>query len=671
MNFFEAQDSARRSSSLLILLFALAVAALLVLSNIIVFEFLYFIQYSELAFSLSQLDLVFDGDLSVVICAAIIGFICLGSLYKLVQLSSGGSVIAQHLGGVIVPRSSTDALHKKILNVVEEMAIASGAPVPQVYILNEPGINAFAAGWKTTNAVIGITQGALERLTRDELQGVIAHEFSHIFNGDMRLNIRLIAILHGILMIGLLGKMILRSMRYMRTSRNSKNGQAILVILGIALALFVVGYSGLFFGNWIKSLISRQREYLADASAVQFTRNSEGIANALKKIGGAIPGSALLTASVDEYSHAYFALGESHSRFFSFSTHPPLKQRILRIEPGWDGKYFFDDRKPLRENAINEEDKAIQANADSLKKKSVASGLSIGAGMGLALNEAMNALDNIGDVSQQQLTAAHDWHQQLPQVILDNAENPYGAQALILALLLDEKHGVLNKQYDVLHEVIGELHMQIVKQLQQVVAEYAQTQTLSLVDLTLPSLREMTITQYQRFESCVQQLIHADQQVDLREWIVQRVVLQHLADHYGLRKKPVAKYFVLGSAKYASELVLSMLAYIEHADAGDPNGAGQHDVSPARSAFDAAKRSVGASALSLLPKTAVSFDSLNTAMDELELLKPPLKKRFLQACVSCIAHDGKVTLQAYELTRAIASCLDCPMPPVFQDEDLR
>ncbi len=469
MNFFEAQDSARRSTTLLILLFVLAIAFLLALSNFLIFEFLYFVEYETLTLSLSQLNLVFDPDLSTVLCAAIILFICLGSVYKLLQLSAGGSVIAQHLGGVIIPRSSGDPLHKKILNIVEEMAIASGTPVPQVYILNEQGINAFAAGWKTTNAVIGITQGALERLTRDELQGVIAHEFSHIFNGDMRLNIRLIAILHGILMIGMLGRMILRSMRFVRTSRNSKNGQAVLVIFGIGAALAVVGYSGTFFGNWIKSLISRQREYLADASAVQFTRSSEGIANALKKIGGAIPGSALLAASVDEYSHAYFAKGDTGAlSLFSFSTHPPLKQRILRIEPGWDGKYFFDERKPRRGN-----DTEKQLAAEEKRKKAFAASAGIVAGMDVAINDAMNALDNIGDVAKEQVDAAHAWHRKLPDAVLAHAENPYGAQALILALLISENAEIKKQQYDVLNKVIGELHANNVKQVQQDVTELA------------------------------------------------------------------------------------------------------------------------------------------------------------------------------------------------------
>ncbi|NOQ87462.1 MAG: M48 family metalloprotease [Gammaproteobacteria bacterium] len=660
MNFFEAQDHARRSTTLLIFLFVLAIIFLLALSNFLFFEFLYFTEYGAVTFSLSQLDLVFDPNLSVVLCAGILIFIILGSLYKQAQLSAGGSAIAQYLGGVIIPRSSTDPLHKKILNVVEEMAIASGTPVPQVYILNEQGINAFAAGWKTTNAVIGITQGALERLTRDELQGVIAHEFSHIFNGDMRLNIRLIAVLHGILMIGMLGRMILRSLRYARPSRNSKGGgQAMLVILGIGGALAVVGYSGTFFGNWIKSLISKQREYMADASAVQFTRSSEGIANALKKIGGAIPGSALLTASVDEYSHAYFSRGDTGAlSMFSFATHPPLKQRIFRIQPDWDGKYFLDKRKSLRDRELEN-----QQAAEDQRKKAFATSIAAGAGINVALNDAMNAVDNIGDVSKEQVDAAHAWHKQLPDAVRTNAENPYGAQALILALLLDENADIEKQQYIVLNEVIGELHANNVRQVQQDVSELARSQTLSLIDLTLPTLREMTVEQYQRFKLCVQQLVKADKKVDLREWIIQRLIVQHLDEQYGHRKKPVAKYFMLGSAKYASELMLSLLAYLEHKDQ-------PHDgVNRAQVAFDTAKSSVGAAALKLLPKDAISLDSLNDAMDELEFLKPPIKKRFLQACVSCISHDGKVTIQAYELTRAIASCLDCPMPPVLVDKE--
>jgi hypothetical protein len=224
--------------------------------------------------------------------------------------------------------------------------------------------------------------------------------------------------------------------------------------------------------------------------------------------------------------------------------------------------------------------------------------------------------------------------------------------------LLDEDKQVNSRQYDVLNEVIGELHASNVKQVQRDVTELAASQTLPLIDLTLPTLREMTVEQYQRFKLCVQRMISADRKVDLREWIIQRVVLQHLDEQYGQRKKPVAKYFILGSAKHASELMLSLLAYLEH-----------KDQQQAQQAFDIARRSVSAGALGMLPKDAISLESMNNAMDDLELLKPPLKKRFLQACVSCISHDGKVTIQAYELTRAIASCLDCPMPPVLVNKE--
>lgn len=653
MNFFEAQDSARRSTSLLVFLFVLAIMGLLLLSNFIVFQFVYYLEYGALTSSLAALESIFDKDIAALFSIAVLVFISLGSLYKLAMLSSGGSAIALSLGGRIVPRSSSDPLHQKILNVVEEMAIASGTPVPQVYILNEQGINAFAAGWKTTNAVIGITQGALERLTRDELQGVIAHEFSHIFNGDMRLNIRLIAILHGILMIGMLGRVILRSMRYVRSSRNSKDGRVLLVVFGVAATLMILGYTGTFFGNWIKSLISRQREYLADASAVQFTRSSEGIANALKKIGGAIPGSALTAAAVDEYSHAYFASGDTSANWFTLSTHPPLKKRILRIQPDWDGKYFFDDRKPVRERYAEAEHGQIKQQEKQAKKQR-AKNMAYALGGAVTLNDALNALDNIGEVSQQQIDAAQQWHRALPAAVLAHAENPYGAQALVLALLLQENPEIVKKQYLVLNDVIGELHTQNVKQVQPLVVGSARAQVLPLIDLTLPTLREMTVAQYRRFRLCVQKLIAADDIMDLREWLIQRMLLQHLDEQYALRKKPVAKYFVLGSAKQAIEIMLSMLAYVEHTD-----------EAAASLAFAEAKRAVGAGALQLLPKARLSVELLDVAMDELLLLKPPLKKRLLQACVSCISHDGKVSLQAYELTRAIASCLDCPMPPVL------
>ena len=651
MNFFEAQDRARRHTSLLVLLFALAVIALVALSNLIVVEFIYFTHTQDLTLSPDLLTQVYDPDISLLVSAAIIGFIALGSLVKLAMLSSGGAAIAQSLGGTIIPRSTNDPLQKRVLNVVEEMAIASGTPVPQVYILREPGINAFAAGWKTTNAVIGITQGALERLTRDELQGVIAHEFSHIFNGDMRLNIRLIAILYGILMIGQFGRMILRSLRYMGRSRNRTDGRAVAAIVGIGATMMIIGYTGTFFGGWIKSLISRQREYLADASAVQFTRNREGIANALKKIGGSVSGSSIHAASMDEYSHGYFARGDTSAlSMFSFATHPPLKKRILRIEPRWDGKYLFDERKPAPVEPP-------ETDQEKQQRKDKAAVISMAIATGMSVEDAMRLIDDVGRVTDEQIDAAQLWHQQMPDEILQQAENPYGAQALILAILLHEEPELRTEQKEVLIDLLTELHAGSVFKLSDTVAALTTQQVLPLIDICLPTLREMTIEQYERFKQAVDRLVLADRKIDLREWIIQRVVLQHLDEQYHIRHKPLAKYFVLGSAKPAIEQILSMLAHIEH-----------KDISMARDSFDTAKRSVAAGALEFIEDKKITITQLNTAIDELELLKPPIKKRFLQAAVTCIAHDGQVKIQSYELLRAIASCIDTPMPPVLIDK---
>ena len=261
--------------------------------------------------------------------------ITVGSLYKMAQLAGGGTVVAERLGGRRVYPNTTDPVERRLLNVVEEMALASGVPVPPVFLLSEEqGINAFAAGYSPSDAVVGVTRGCAQQLTRDQLQGVVAHEFSHILNGDMRLNMRLIGVLHGILLMGLVGRELLRLVGHSGGGRSRRNdGAAPLLLIG--LAFMVIGFLGLFIGNLIKAAASRQREFLADASAVQFTRNPEGIAGALKRIGAAVFGSKLASPRAAEASHMYFAEGISTL----FASHPPLHERISRIDPQWDGKF--------------------------------------------------------------------------------------------------------------------------------------------------------------------------------------------------------------------------------------------------------------------------------------------------------------------------------------------
>jgi len=645
MNFFEAQKLARHRTGLFLLLFVLAVMGLLVLSNFFLYEFIHIVDRGGMATSWYDFNRVYDLNLSIIVSAAVLFFIIMGSVYKLFELSSGGIAIAESLGGVLVPRSSQDLLHRRILNVVEEMAIASGSPVPQVYLLNEAGINAFAAGWKTTNVVIGITQGALESLTREELQGVIAHEFSHIFNGDMRLNIRLIAVLYGILLIGMLGGFMARSIRLTGRSRDRSSGQSAVAIGVIGLVVMVIGYTGTFFGNWIKSLISREREYLADASAVQFTRNNTGLANALKKIGGAVNGSSLSTAMVSEYSHAYFARGENNLSFFNFSTHPPLKQRIKRIQPNWDERYISPKRKPV-----------VKSDSESQKSETQKQTLAVDIGAAVAtsitVEQAIESIDSIGDITQSKVDAAQQKLSDIPEELREQAENPYGAQLLILVILLDKNTQLRQQQLSTLENKFSAEHKKNAEKLYTVVGKLKGEQILPLIDLVLPTLREMTLAQYQVFKQLVNAFILLDKKVNLREWVIQRVVLQHLDDTYQLRRTPIAKYFVLGSAKQSIEIVLSLLSYVEHKD----------NTSDAVNAFNSAKKAIAAGALKIHDKNEISLQQLDAAMDDLVLLKYPLKKRVLQACASCISHNGKVTVKGYELMRAVASCLDCPMP---------
>ncbi|MDH3643739.1 MAG: M48 family metallopeptidase, partial [Gammaproteobacteria bacterium] len=337
MNFFQAQDAARRNTWRLAALFVAAVVSLIVLTNLLVAGvYLWTGNYASTSpRPLLDLMLNMPTEYWLLISTGVVGVVGTASLFKYLTVRGGGRAIAEAVGGQLIHQSTNDLKQRRLLNIVEEMAIASGVPVPPVYLIHEPSINAFAAGFSADDAVIGINQGTLDHLSRDELQGVVGHEFSHILNGDMRINLRLIAMLHGILFIGTIGYGILRGVGHSRR-RNSDGG---LPILALGVGLLVIGYSGTFFGNLIKAAVSRQREYLADASAVQFTRNPDGIADCLRKMGGLSVGSTMTGAAAQEISHMFF--GQSAQLFMNnlLATHPPLDARIRAIDPGWDGRF--------------------------------------------------------------------------------------------------------------------------------------------------------------------------------------------------------------------------------------------------------------------------------------------------------------------------------------------
>jgi len=410
----------------------------------------------------------------------------LGSLWKTLALRAGGRTVAESLDGQLLSPGSGDIAERRLLNVVEEMAIASGTPVPPVYVMQEEmGINAFAAGFGPDDAVIGVTRGCMEKLTRDQLQGVIAHEFSHILNGDMRLNIRLMGILHGILVIGLIGGVLLRVGSYssMSRRRSKDNGGAKIALVG--LAIFIIGYVGFFFGKLIKAAVSRQREYLADASAVQFTRNPDGIAGALKAIGGYAGHGTLQSSQAESCSHMFFSHGKKKSfiEFNSLATHPPLHDRIQRIDPSFDGSFPEIDED---HSGVGDSEKSVGFAGSKKRSRSVSPPQPKAAAV---TPEQLTA--SIGTIDPSRLSYARELVAGLPEALRDAAREPYSARALVYALLLDTDHEVRSKQLDHLAVSAEEGMHAATQELQQVLSQVGRSARLPLADLAMPALRQL------------------------------------------------------------------------------------------------------------------------------------------------------------------------------------
>jgi len=328
MDFFDRQEKARRNTKLLVVYFVLGVA--LLIASVYLAALLIFAGVGSGHHRFSDAPIHFalwNPKLFFGVVVGTLAVISIGSISKTAELAQGGSAVAEMLGGRLVNSSTTDPDERKLLNVVEEMALASGVPVPHVYVLdNERGINAFAAGHSTSDAVVTVTRGCMTVLKRDELQGVIGHEFSHILNGDMRLNLRLMGMIFGILCLAVVGRVLLQVRSGSSRDRNP------LPLVGRALLL--IGWIGMVFGRLIQAAVSRQREFLADASSVQFTRNPAGLSGALQKIGGLSYGSKLEAAHAGEASHMFFGNGMGESLFGLMDTHPPLEERIERLRQG-------------------------------------------------------------------------------------------------------------------------------------------------------------------------------------------------------------------------------------------------------------------------------------------------------------------------------------------------
>lgn len=656
--FFQRQAHARRNTSVLVLLFLTAVA-LITLAVALVGYFVTRSESSGLAFH--QWLLSSHGLLTAATVVTLIG---VTSLVRWVDLAGGGERVAKMVGARPIDPDTRDQDERRLRNIVEEMAIASGVPVPELYVMDqETGINAFVAGYTPGEAVMVVTHGALTQLTRDELQGVVGHEFSHIFNGDMRINVRLIALLAGILMIGQIGGFLLRMTFYgrHRSSRSSGDGRAQAALGVVGLALMVIGYVGVFFGRLIQAAVSRQRELLADASSVQFTRNPEGIAGALFKIG-------LKGGYLDSTSHSsdmnHMCFGESARMKFAslLASHPPVEERIDRIQPGMLARL----RSRLRDTQPGAD---LRQAGSAPAPEQAASFASVASEVVGPLNRASTSplasspaapvasnklSDRVGTVSQQGEAFATRLLAQLPATFRSLLYTRAGAIQLCYGLVIANESK--EQQHKLLalipgHPVLG-ANPDLLQKLMPALASIGEGVRFPALELAMPALRKLDPEEREGLITNVQKLVAADNKVTLFELALTSFLSRHLGKDAS--SEVAVRYRKYRPVLPAIQKVLSLFAR-----------AGTQDTSDAESLYREAMagfQGTGHTETATLEK--VTMRQLREALTALNGLSPLLKPAIIDACGHCISHDGRVDVREYELMRLVADQIDCPMPPL-------
>ncbi len=636
MNFFEAQDRARKQSRRLVIAFALAVGGV-VLAVDVVLLVAFGLQTGEHGvelrwplWSAPMWTLLASGTLATLL------LIALASLVKIAGLRDGGSAVAVMLGGTPVPPRSNDLALQRLRGVVEEMAIASGVPVPAVFVLEqEEGINAFAAGYSTTDAAVAVTRGALQRLNRDELQGVIAHEFSHILNGDMRLNLRLMGWLFGILVLTIGARKILAHGRVFDDSR------AALAIMAFALAILLIGSVGLLGARLIKAALSRQREYLADASAVQFTRQTAGLVGALAKIGGAPEGSKLQNAEAEEVSHMLFGDGLGLSNLFA--THPPLEKRIRALDPNLRDEQLAALRRSARATTGVESTAPISGFAAGATPPPLPEAIAV---------QPAEVREQVGNPGEDDYHLADQLQQVFPADLHDAAEEPQQADAVLLALLVGTQPERRTGQEALIAQALGPELLARVRTYVDACTALHPALRLPLAHLAVPALRHRPRSTRQALLRCVEALSASDGRQSLFEYC-----LGHLLS--GLLRESERPVRVYGGAKLSRRLpeatsLLAVLAQHGHADAEQ-----------ARRAFQAGTSALG-SRLSLPYQEARDWAAaLDNALPRLDQLCPASKSMLLEAMVRTSSHDGRLSIGEAELLRTLCASLHMPLPAML------
>lgn len=639
MDFFEAQDRAKRNTGKLVTLYLLAVTGIICSVYVV----------SLLAFH-SQVT-GFDGAdwwhpaWLLTVSLIVLAIITIGTLFRVSQLRKGGSAVAELLGGRRLDPSTTELNERRLMNIVEEMSIASGLPVPDVFILdNEENINAFAAGFGTQDAAVGITRGALEQLSRDELQGVIAHEFSHIFNGDMRLNIRLIGVLNGILLIHILGMIVMRSVmfsggtRVRRSGGKNGGGNATIVIIIFGLSLVIIGYIGMVFGRMIQSAISRQREYLADAAAVQYTRNPDGLAGALNKIGLKKKGAEINDGHAMEMSHLFFASSFHSALDKLYSTHPPIEKRIRAISPS------FGTGRDKSSSRIQKQfgKQHVSGPAPGVESK--------GVGGHAALTPEV-ILAAIGTLDSNHINRAGKLLREIPSGLKEAAHEPLGAEALAYALLFTSSESSAEEPPAWFANEAGQAMADETLRLLKKLSDAKREWYLPLAELALPSLRQMSREQYNSFRRVLRKCILDKQYESLFAFALEKMVLHQLDTAFSKTKKPDIRHHHFKTLHHELAVLLSALAYASKTTIETSFKAGVESIEKHLR-----------QELTLLPQDRCGLKELDSALDELIASANPVKKYILSASIHTITADRKITIDEKELIRAISEALGSPIP---------
>lgn len=665
MNFFSAQDQARKRTRWLVLLFALATISLILITNICA---AWFVWYSNPANYFSPNSLPLDRSIldvfaemfkrlgwekALAISALVSGFIFIAMYFKWTSLRQGGRVIAESLGGRLLRADGASLIERRLLNVVDEMALASGMPVPPVYILaQERGINAFAAGLCIEDAVIGVTQGAIEHLDRDQLQGVIAHECSHILNGDMAMNTKVVAVLHGLTMISESGRVVMSWARPSRYSRGRRSSSAHVGIFLFGLCLLIIGSLGQLCGALIKAAVCRQREYLADASAVQFTRNPIGIGGALQVIGGYTGKAYLKNAHAHALGHFFFSQAYVQ-RLGWLATHPPLEDRIQRVLPSWNGVFMVSSK--VEDVSLTSSRSAAPGSISNLDDTipfvsplvATESQLFDGGSKQLDTSTAKPEMSVSQELS---LIDKEESAGQRLKRLNEKVHSVFSAPSVIMALLLSKDKLIRGQQLDILNGVT-EFSCSDLQANFQDLSTIESQHYLSLVELAMPALKTLSENQFLRLKEILRKLIHIDAEVEWFEWCVFQMITHHCGRHFNLTRAPKAKYRKMSEILGSYHLVLSMMIVQSRGNNSEV----------IKEQIRLSSIAAGIKPFDLLPSSQLDLDAFSKAARQLAQVFPLLKPRMIKGLISAARFDGLVAMEERQMIMAFAAVIDCPL----------